>query len=243
MEIICYALDIEAKPLKNHFGNRVRFEKCDVLAKNLDFLKTVSANDHITNIGVCAGSTIGKIYLCNKINGKKTYYPDLLIPNDFAQSAITTVDYLVGAEEVAANPNMLYDQEAAIIFADAQKYISPHQISFLKIVSDSGTLDFKKIKKVVPKLIEKRIPEIAAFITSSQKFFSKIDTKEEIKNLDKYSEMLKCTATMKAQLAQLLRYAKISNIDISNFFSNKKPTSKRESLNIMKNLEKFILSL
>ena len=242
MEIICYALDIEAMPLKKHFGENVRFEKCDVFAKNLDFLKTVSANDHITNIGICAGANVGEIYLCNKIHGEKTFYPDLLIPNNLEQREITTVDHVVNEDEVKAHPNMLYDQEAAIIFEHAQKCIAPHQISFLKIVSDSGITDFEKIKKSIPQLIENKIPEIEAFISSSQKFFSKIDTKEEIKNLDKYSELLKCSATMKVQLAQLLRYAQICNIDVENFFKDIKISSKKDSLQILKSLKNFLLS-
>ena len=241
MEIICYALDIEAMPLKKHFGENVRFEKCDVFAKNLDFLKTVSANDHITNIGICAGANVGEIYLCNKIHGEKTFYPDLLIPNNLEQREITTVDHVVNEDEVKAHPNMLYDQEAPIIFGRAQKCIAPHQISFLKIVSDSGITDFEKIKKAVPKLIENKIPEIEAFISSSQKFFSKIDTKEEIKNLEEYSELLKCTTTMKAQLAQLLRYAQISNIDVEDFFKDIKITSKKDSLKAINNLRCFII--
>ena len=241
MEIICYALDIEAMPLKKHFGESIRFEKCDVFAKNLDFLKTVSANDHITNIGVCAGANVGEIYLCNKINCKKTFYPDLFIPSNFTQNEITTVDYVIDEDEVKAHPNMLYDQEAAIIFENAQKCIAPHQISFLKIVSDSGITDFEKIKKAIPQLIENKIPEIEAFISSSQKFFSKIDRKEEIKNLEKYSEMLKCTATMKAQFAQLLRYAQICNIDVEDFFKDIKVTSKKDSLKILDELKNFLI--
>lgn len=241
MEIICYALDIEAMPLKKYFGESVRFEKCDVFAKNLDFLKTVSDNDHITNIGVCAGANVGEIYLCNKINGKKTFYPDLLIPNNLPQSEITTINYVVNEDEVKACPDMLYDQEAAIIFETAQKCISPHQISFLKIVSDSGVSTFSEIRKQIPKLIESKIPEIEDFIYSSQKFFTKVKPKEEIKNLVKYSEMLKCSATMKSQLAQLLRYAQISNIDVEEFFKDVKITSKKDSLAVLNNLRSYIV--
>lgn len=242
MEIICYALDIEAKALKEHFGDSVKFEKCDVFAKKLSFIKSLSSNDHITNVGICAGINVGEIYLCNKINGEKTYYPDLLITNNLSQSEITTIDYVVNEAEVKAHPNMLYDQEAAIIFAEAQKHLAPHQISFLKIVSDAGVSNFDEVRKQIPNLIKNKIPEIEAFISSSQKYFSKIKAKEEIKNLDKYSEMLKCTATMKAQLAQLLRYAQISNIDVEDFFKDIKITSKQDSLQLLKSLKNFLLS-
>lgn len=247
MEIICYALDIEAKPLRKVFGDDVRFEKCGVFAKNLSFLKTVSANDHITNIGVCAGANVGEIYLCNKIIGTKTYYPDLMIPNNFTQSEITTVDYVVDEDEVKAHPNMLYDQEAAIIFEAAQKYISPHQISFLKIVSDPGTSDIKEVNKVIPQLIENKIPEIEAFISMSQKFFSKVEAVAEIKNLEKYSETLKCTATMKSQLAQLLRYAQNcgteNNSMVEDILNTSDPSkiTKKDSLKVLEKLRSCLI--
>lgn len=241
MEIICYALDIEAKPLQKHFGDKVHFEKCEVYAKNLKFLKDVSAKDHVTNIGVCAGSKIGQIFACNKIIGSKTYYPDMLTPCNLKQKTIKTVDYLVKSDEILNNPDLLYDQEAAIIFAEAQKHIAPHQISFLKIVSDSGVENFNEVRKLVPKLIEAKIPEIEEFITSSQKFFAGIKAVEEIKDLEKYAAQLKCTETMKHRLATLLRYAQISNIDVAKFLSSKKPTTKQESLKSLDELSNFLI--
>lgn len=243
MEIIVYALDIEAKVLKKHFSTNVRFEKCDVCAKNLDFLKNLSRDDHVTNIGVCAGTNIGQIYLCNKIIGDKTYYPDILIKSDLEQKRIKTVDYVVGPDEVENNTDTLFDQEAAIIFKESTKYISPHQISFLKIVSDTGVANFDNLRKRIPKIIENKVPEIESFISSSKKLFSQIGKKEEIKDLEKYSEMLKCSVTMKAQLAQLLRYAQIIDIDIDKYFKNLKAVNnKRESIEALNKFNLLLIS-
>lgn len=239
MEIICCALKDEELPLKKHFDNSVRFECCGVCAKRLSFLKELDPNDHVTNIGVCAGSNIGELYLCNKIIGKKIYYPDLLIPNNIKQSAITTVDYLVGSEEIATNPNMLYDQEAAMIFAEAQKYISPHQISFLKIVSDSGVSNFDKVRKEISRLIEDKIPEIETFILNSKKIY----TNTEQIDISKYIEILKPSITMQNRLKQQFRYAQIQNINTDEFFDNlPKITSKQDSLKALEAFDKFLIS-
>lgn len=242
MEIIVCALKYEMEPLQKQFGDSVKFVNCGVYAKNLNFLKGLGSNDHITNIGVCAGTNVEEIYLCNKIIGAKTYYPDNFIPNNFEQKAIKTVDYLVNPKEISENHVLLYDQEAAIIFAEAQKFISPHQISFLKIVSDAGVENFDEVRKLVPKLIEAKIPEITDYISSSCKFFSEVKVPEKVKDLEKYSKQLKCTETMKHRLASQLRYAQNCNINVSKFFENQNPISnKKESLKIIEEFNDYLI--
>lgn len=238
MEIIVYALDIEAKPLKKHFSTNVRFEKCDVYAKNLDFLKSISKDDHITNIGVCAGSNVGNLYLCNKIIGTKTYYPDILTKCNLEQKQIKTVDYLVGEKEISENPDTLYDQEAAVIFSEAQKYISPHQISFLKVVSDSGVSNFEEVRKIIPRLIENKLSEIEEFITETKKLvinFEHID-------ISKYTEILKPSVTMQNRLKQQIRYAQIQQINVEEFFNDiPKIQNKSESIKTLDSFDEFLI--
>lgn len=238
MEIIVYALDLEVKALKKHFSTNVRFEKCGVYAKNLDFLKNLSSNDHVTNIGVCAGENIGQIYLCNKIIGDKTYYPDILIKNSLEQKQIKTVNYVVAPDEVANNPDTLFDQEAAIIYKESQKYISPHQISFLKIVSDAGINDFNEVRKNIPILIENKIPKIKNFITNANKL---VADSPDI-DITKYIDILKPSVTMQNRLKQQIRYSNILNVNVEEFFEKlPKISNKADSLEALDCFDKFLL--
>lgn len=242
MEIIVFAMECEISPLKNYFGNKVKFFSCGMKAKNLDFLKTLSANDHITNIGVCGGTHIGKLYLANKIIGDKTYYPDNLIKTEIPQTAVKTISYLANTEEIKSNPDILFEQEAAIIFKEASKYIGPHQMSFLKIVSDSGLIERNSIEIFVSELIENKIPEIENYINSSKAFFSSLSENTEPQNLEQYAQLLKCSVTMKNRLEAQLRYAQITKIDVSDFFKNLNPiTNKKQALSTLEALDKYLI--
>lgn len=221
MEIIIYALEAEIAPLKKHLSDKCEFFKCGVGAKDLSIFKNLKPFDHVTNIGLCGGKNVGKIYLANKINYKdKSYYPDLLIDSNIEQKEITTLDNLANKKLISDNENLIFDQEAAHIFKEASKFISPHQISFLKIVSDAGLDNYDDIKKQISNIITSNINYIDDYITSSIKYFKQIKYFNIENDLEKYSEILNCSVTMKNQLAQILKYAKICNIEINEIFKD-----------------------
>lgn len=243
MEIIVCAMECEISPLKNYFGNKVKFFSCGIKAKNLDFLKTLSANDHITNIGVCGGTHVGKLYLANKIIGDKTYYPDNLIKTEIPQTAVKTISHLANTEEIKNNPDILFEQEAAIIFKEASKYIGPHQMSFLKIVSDSGLSEINLIENFVSELIENKILEIENYINSSKAFFRTVSESKEPQDLEQYAQLLKCSVTMKNRLEAQLRYAEIANIEVTEFFNTIEPImDKKQALSALDSLNQFLIN-
>lgn len=243
MEIIVCAMDCEISPLKKYFDNQVKFFNCGIKARNLAFLKTLNPNDHITNIGVCGGANVGDLYLANKIIGDKTYYPDNLIKSEIPQAVVKTISHLANTEEIKNNPNILFEQEAAIIFKEASKYIAPHQMSFLKIVSDSGLSKRNSIEIFVSELIENKIPEIENYINSSKAFFSSLIENTEPQNLEQYAQLLKCSVTMKNRLEAQLRYAQITNIDVTKFFKNLNAiTNKKQALSTLDSLDQFLIN-
>lgn len=239
MEIIVCAMKCEMDPLQKYFGDAFKFVNCGMKAKHLEFVDSLDKNDHVYNIGICGGFNIGEIYLASKIIGSKTYYPDYLFETNIKQCELKTIDYLASNDLISNNPNTLFDQEAALIYEAASKKLGPHQISFIKVVSDNGIGVKQLSENDISKIIESKIPEIENIIKTHGKNTS--DPKK-IESLDRYTEQLKCTATMKAQLAQLLRYAQICNIDVEDFFKDIKVTSKKDSLQFLKSLKNFLLS-
>ena len=131
------------------------------------------SEDFLLNVGVCG--QIGKEsvqdkektchtgtpFLCNKISELstgKTFYPDLLYRHSFAEAQIVTGPrpYVQMAPAKTNFPEeadfYLYDMEAAAVYQAGSYYLGPHQMSFLKVVSDDGNA-----ADVTPEQIEKLI--------------------------------------------------------------------------------------
>lgn len=247
MEIIVSALDIEVKLLKEKLKSPVKFIKCGVKAKKLDFLKEVTPNDHLINFGICAGKNIGDLYLCNKIIGEDIYYPDIVNNSNIATSSITTINQLADKKLVRNNPNMLYDQESWLICKQARHYISPHQISILKIVSDNGNADITNIKSNINNLIKANLCKIQSYIENTRKLFLKINNNAPKKNYSKIISTLKCSESMKNQLYQLINYAECIGIDPFKYFDNLykiqkiPPKNKKESIRAIEDFKNFLI--
>ena len=103
--------------------------------------------DLLLNVGICAHTAQNDgIFLCNKIVEKatgKTFYPDMLYRHNFCEETIVTGMVLWdGGKDGAGN---LYDMEAAAIYQAGVHFFGPHQMIFLKVVSDRG--DVKDVSK------------------------------------------------------------------------------------------------
>lgn len=253
MEIIVCALKDEIKPLIRHFRDRCKFVVCGVKAsKNLDFFEDLGPQDHVTNIGICAGQELGEIFQADKISGKRDYYPDL-ITTSIKTKDLNTIEELASTQMVQENPDLIFDQEAALIFEKAQKHIAPHQISFLKIVSDTGIDNIKDFKENINKLITNKLPEIESFINKTHKAletFNKNNNayiKAAQTSLFKYSTALKCSKSMENRLKQQLRFAEICNINYKKFFyelkiNGKIPVEhKKDGIAVLNDFDVFLI--
>ena len=192
--------------------------------------------DFLLNAGICAGIwdgnvnrtnniyQAGNIFLCNKIKEQvtgKTFYPDILYRHGFRESQIVTGSkpYVKADQaEMADTDFYLYDMEAAAIYQAGAYYFGPHQMNFLKIISDNGNSE-----NVTPGQIEglvgRHMESIADYITHLQtiahqerqpKLFQEDMTQ---KKLEKLCLDMHCSRTMSESVRQYIRYCILSGID------------------------------
>lgn len=246
MEIIVCALKQEADAIRQILGNDARIEICGVGAKNLGFINKMEPNDHLINFGICAGTNVGSMYLCNKIIGDKDYYPDMLLGSQIKQMPITCMDKVVSADIVSNNKNMLFDMESAVIYKAASKILSPHQMSFLKIVSDTGSPNLKEIHKQIINLVQNNFETIRTYVRLCNEHFDCNNASGDT-NVAEYSQILKCSVSMENRLKQQIRYAKITCADVDKFFNKLKQDKKipvehkKDGVKILDKLDEFLI--
>lgn len=101
----------------------------------------VEKYDTFINVGICGSISknvaLGKTILVNKImdgDSKKTFYPDILFEHPFLEGSIESFSGPVKyKQDVKAD---FVDMESAGFFQSVSKFIPPHRIYCIKIVSD-----------------------------------------------------------------------------------------------------------
>lgn len=243
MVYIFSALHCEAKALIEYYGlcrdNRIskfqvftNTEENIVLAVtgvgNVPAAVTVAAvlqsfgagkNDFLVNIGSCAGSAAG-IFVCNKITDEatgRTYYPDMLHRHDFFEKEVVTVPKVVN-DGVA--DDKIYDMEAAGIYQAGSFFFGPHQMSFVKIVSDAGTG-----QSVTPKDIERIVAshkrELVVYIDGLKAIASAGECEPEMADNEQIVRIvadMRLSVTMENELRQNIRYCKLSGFEWQTVF-------------------------
>ncbi len=114
-------------------------------------------NDYVLNVGICAGSDIGKGYLINQVISDVTgrrFYPDILFESGAEEMSITTTSEVVTSVE----EGMLYDMESSLVCDAVLKVIPPSNLALYKVVSDSG--EKFPTKNEVTQLIRAHLSEI-----------------------------------------------------------------------------------
>ena len=94
-------------------------------------------DDHVLNVGICAGGRKGSGYLINQVISSVTgrrFYPDILYESGTKEMTLTYSDSVVTSVE----EGMLYDMESALICDAVLKIIPPSNLALYKVVSDSG---------------------------------------------------------------------------------------------------------
>lgn len=217
--------------------------------------------DFLLNTGVCAGIRIQPphgIFLCNKITEQitgKTFYPDILYRHAFPEAqVITGIKPYEKAKQTERKETApyLYDMEAAAIYQAGAYYLGPHQMSFLKIVSDNGDA-----AGVTPSLIEHLIgdnmEDIADYITTLQSIAcherqsSLVREEEALKISEKLCYDMHCSKAMSESVRQYIRYSMLSNSDYASvlekmYQEGKLPCKdKREGKQCFEELKKRLL--
>lgn len=214
--------------------------------------------DHLINIGSCAGKKAGEIYLCHKIENQvnKVYYPDLIYTNDFQEATVKTRDYVIQTyphymcdsveksrgehteescfgnkskenEEESPLDEVVYDMEAAGIYEAGSYYLGPHQMHFLKIVSDQGINDTNIDKYDLAKHLDNIIrPKLKKICTYVERLVQMSDSGKK-KNIlldeewiEKVCKDIHATQTMSSSLRQYMKYYALQGMNYKKQFED-----------------------
>ncbi len=184
--------------------------------------------DILLNIGTCA-HTSGEdgVFLCNTIMEQatgKTFYPDILYRHNFREEGIMTGMLPRNREKDSvvlptANFNgKLYDMEAAAIYQAGSYFFHPHQMMFLKIVSDGGAAK-ETSKKQVEQLMETYQDILFDFVERFRMIA--LDNKQKENGLRQEREALleklctdmHCSKVMRDSLGQHIHYLALAGTD------------------------------
>lgn len=176
----------------------------------------ISPDDEILNVGCGAGFSsdicLGSIFLGNKLTEQmtgRTFYPDMLMKANFRECEIVTVARVLneGCDSV------VYDMEAAAVYQAAAFFVGPHRMHFIKLVSDAGErIDQSKITELFA-LQEDKICGYIDRLLSACADKAPMDDAQSSWNMDRLICDMRCSKVMGDQLAQLIKYCRLSGID------------------------------
>ncbi|MCX7902889.1 MAG: hypothetical protein N2486_00105 [Caloramator sp.] len=247
------ALYAEAKPLierfrlkknmkENHFevfeGDNVKliisgYGKINAATAAVYFItKNNLECEAFVNIGI-AGSLKRKIkdaVLINKLVDKDTgrsFYPDILIKHSFNEGTLETFSKVVIKDIVED----LCDMEGSALFEALSKFLPPHKVQVVKIVSDN--LDGERLdQEFVYDIIRENIDKVEDFIIKLQRANKReefLDEKDK-KILQVISQNLNLTEFQKNELLKQYISFKIrgENVDVLIPFLEVKVKTKNE---------------
>lgn len=193
--------------------------------------RDIDAADILVNIGSCAGSasSLHGIYLIHKITDEvtgRTYYPDMLYKHTFDEVEIITIPSVKTREkvEIVSNPRLLYDMEAAAIYQAGSYFVGPHQMQFLKVVSDEGNGE-AVTPDMLTECMHMHVDAMAELLDTLQAITKEwqeqklVFSEDETGLVAQLCEDLHCSAVMKASVEQLCRYWKLSGMDYEAYIS------------------------
>lgn len=185
----------------------------------------------------------GKLYIADKIvnaDSGRTFYPDLLVRNDFAEVTVVTGSrVLTGASDrddslikiistkqlsekqgmpqhgSGTSQTILYDMESAAIYEAGSCFLGPHEMSFLRVVTDRGNGD-EVTPEDVNRCVTDVLPDLLEYIAKVQSFLKGQKKKSENCDIgqagEKLAKDMDCSVTMGHQLTQLLRFCTAAEI-------------------------------
>ena len=188
--------------------------------------------DQLLSVGTAAGDA-SDIFLLNKLldqNSDRTFYPDMLIKTDFKEAAAITGSTVLSQRaaafmKVAAEGYDLYDMESAAVYQAGNIYLGPHQMSFIRVVSDEGVETADREQAVsdlaarVNAVINSHVEEISDYVekllalSEKEKYRGGISDKSSEGLVDKIIEDGHFSKVMQDQLRQYVKYAVLSGVD------------------------------
>lgn len=183
--------------------------------------------DLLINVGICAHtSKKDGIFLCNRLIEQatgKTFYPDMLYRHDFCEGTILTGMMPWNAQNdggiisADARTEILYDMESCAVYQAGIRFFGPHQMIFLKVVSDNGMTEISKeqaafcMEKYEDCIIE-YIMKIADITQENSRCKNALYGDEE-QLVKTFCEDLHCSKAMRDSMRQHIRYLALSGMD------------------------------
>lgn len=181
--------------------------------------------DHLLNVGTCAGNgTFGDMYLCNKIterNKGHTYYPDILYRHGLREAEIITEPTVWNGEK---EKGVLHDMEAAAVYQAGSFWLGPHQMSFIKVVSDGGISE-----RMTPQVLERAMEINLGLLETYVGVLGRISERNEeqekreqyhMEEAEQICQELHCSQTMRAAVIQCLKYWTLAGVDYQGLFND-----------------------
>lgn len=184
--------------------------------------------DLLFNIGTCARMAGSDgIFLCNKITEQatgKTFYPDILYRHEFPEEAIVTGMMPCNGDDAdtlckAFSDGTLYDMEAAAVYQAGSYFFGPHQMMFLKIVSDRGAARDVSKDQIIH-LMEAYEAQLSSFtelllkISSDQAYGENCLNRELEAMMEKFCADIHCSKVMRDSLRQHIIYFVLEGRDV-----------------------------
>lgn len=233
--------------------------------------------DIFINIGICGSRKvsykIGDTFLCNKIidnDTKRTYFSDIIFKHPFYEESLecsslpcsslenfTTKDFSDNNNNNFPKRDSirnsfegnLIDMESSGLYESAITFLHPHEIFFIKIISDFLDIDKKNVTlENIKEIISNSSDSIINWIiniknnyTYDREFF----TPKEIELIDTISKNLKFSCSMENEFKQLIKYYELTNHgDYSEIIKNTLPlkcNSKKEGKLYLEELRKTFI--
>ena len=189
---------------------------------------TVQPNDLLLNFGLC-GTTetsipLGTTYVFHHLHDYSTgndLYPDMLLHLPYPEAALETCPLAVGPK---LSPSLItekfVDMEAYAIMFAATYYMQPHQLLFLKVVSDYATeaskhLPIEQLNEWLTKATNDLITQLELYSSNYSFFPETLEPIElssvEMNALDTLASYLRLSETMRHDLIQHILYHKCRN--------------------------------
>lgn len=189
--------------------------------------------DFLVNIGSAADTADRKeeIFLCSKITEQttgRTFYPDVLYRHPFAETEVLTGAVPYRGDARLAKEVCLYDMEAAAVYQAGAYFLGPHQMSFLKVVTDHGISDRKTVTpEQIKDIMKAHQMEIFAYLDTLREIVRGAGAKEKTETengaqmcgerqkceMERLFADLHCSKTMEAAVRQHIRYWTLTGID------------------------------
>ena len=174
---------------------------------------------------------------------KRDFYPDMLLNTGLPEASLITGAKLLTAQDRWAQVEaqrdkksrqgtladrlaapLLYDMEAAAVYQAASMFFGPHQMNFLRIVTDHGLSeaeadDPRSLAAHVTACVEQQVDTIVAVVdklralTAAEAAEHHVLTENERQLVDKLIADAHFSKVMADECVQLIRYAALSELD------------------------------